>query len=158
MIEENGQVSRTEGEFAWVVTERRSSCGSCSAQKGCGTGAVAGLFAAKPHEVKVHNPVGARPGDTVVIGISESLLLRGSVAVYLVPLLTMLAGGIVASQWGGGGGDALAAAGGLAGLVAGFVWLGWRNRHWARDAAHQAVILRTSLAGGAVPVNFLTRH
>lgn len=146
MIEESGRVVRTAGESAWVQTERRSSCGSCSARKGCGTGALAGLFGARAHEVEVRNPIGARPGEEVVLGISESLLVRGSVAVYLVPLLSLVAGAVLAEglapQLGWAGSDAPAIFGGLAGLAAGFLWLRRRNQRWSGSPAHMAVILR----------------
>jgi len=146
MIEESGRVVRTAGDSAWVQTERRSSCGSCSARKGCGTGALAGLFGARTHEVEVRNPIGARPGEEVVLGISESLLVRGSVAVYLVPLLSLVAGAVLAEglapQLGWAGNDAPAISGGVAGLAAGLLWLRRRNRRWSGSPAHMAVILR----------------
>jgi sigma-E factor negative regulatory protein RseC len=146
MIEESGRVIRTSGDSAWVQTERRSSCGSCSARKGCGTGALAGLFGARLHEVEVHNPIGARPGDEVIVGISESLLVRGSLALYLLPLLSLVAGALLgeglAPQLGLRGGEAPAILGGVAGLAGGLLWLRWRTRRWPGDPAHMAVILR----------------
>ncbi len=146
MIEESGEVVRTQGDSAWVRTLRRTSCGSCSARKGCGTGALAGLFGARAHEVEVLNPIGARIGDEVIVGISETLLVRGSVAVYLLPLLTLMAGALLAEglapQLGLAASDIPAIVGGLAGLAAGFFWLRRHNRRWGRDAACMAVILR----------------
>lgn len=149
---------RTLGDSAWVQTERRSSCGTCSARKGCGTGALAGLFGASRHEVEVHNPIGARPGEEVIIGISESLLVRGSASVYLVPLLTLVAGALLAEglapQLGWVGSDGPAILGGLAGLAAGFLWLHRRNRRWSGERAHMAVILRRVAAPATV--NFVS--
>jgi sigma-E factor negative regulatory protein RseC len=146
MIEERGQVVRTAGDSAWVQTERRSSCGSCSARKGCGTGALAGVFSARVHEVEVLNPIGAQPGDEVIVGINESMLVRGSATVYLLPLLSLMAGALLAEglapQLGLGGSDAAAIVGGVAGLAAGFLWLHRHNRRWGRTAAGMAVILR----------------
>lgn len=158
MIEESGRVMRTAGDSAWVQTERRSSCGSCSARKGCGTGALAGLFGARAHEVEVLNPIGAEPGDEVVVGISESLLVRGSAAVYLLPLLTLVAGALLAEglapQLGLAGSDAPAIVGGLVGLGTGFLWLRRRNRRWSGDQTHRPVILRR--ATPTATVNFLS--
>jgi sigma-E factor negative regulatory protein RseC len=159
MIEESGRVVRIEGEYAWVQTERRSSCGSCSARKGCGTGALAGLFGARVHEVEVHNPVGAQPGDDVVVGISESLLVRGSAMLYLLPLLTLVGGALLAeglaAQLELASSDLPAILGGAAGLAAGFLWLRSRNRRWRGDPAHMAVILR-QVAPPLAAVNFLS--
>lgn len=158
MIEESGRVMRTAGDSAWVQTERRSSCGSCSSRKGCGTGALAGLFGARAHEVEVLNPIGAQPGDDVVVGISESLLVRGSAAVYLLPLLALVAGAMLAEglapQLGMAGSDTPAIIGGLLGLAAGFLWLRRRNRRWSSDPTHMAVILRR--AAPVTTVNFLS--
>ena len=161
MIEESGRVVRTEGEHAWVLTERRSSCGSCSAQKGCGTGALAGVFGSKAHEVKVLNPLGAEPGEDVIIGIREEMLLRGSIAVYLAPLLTMIGGGLLAQflapQLELAGNDMVSVVGGLAGLALGFAWLRWRNHRWASAAEYQAVVLKRLPRAAVVPIHFNPR-
>ncbi|GAB4300539.1 MAG: hypothetical protein Kow0096_20660 [Thiohalomonadaceae bacterium] len=149
MIEERGRVVRTAGESAWVQTARRSSCGGCSARSGCGTGALAGLFGARLHEVEVLNPIGARPGEDVIVGIGESLLVRGSVTLYLVPLLALVAGALLAErlapQLGLTGSELPAILGGLAGLAAGFFWLRWRHRRWSGDTTYKAVILRRAV-------------
>ena len=71
----------TEGREAWVETSRRSSCGSCEA-KSCGTGTLSQILGRKTQRMRVDNPVGAKPGDRVVLGISESALIKGSLAVY----------------------------------------------------------------------------
>jgi len=161
MIEETGRVARCEGEYAWVLTERRSSCGTCSAQKGCGTGALAGVFGAKTHEVKVLNPLGAEPGEDVVIGISEQMLVRGSVAVYMVPLLAMIGGGLLAQslapQLELAGNDMVSVVGGLMGLALGFSWLRWRTRRWANTAEFHAVVLRRLPRSNVTPINFVPR-
>jgi sigma-E factor negative regulatory protein RseC len=158
MIEANGRVVRTAGESAWVQTARRSSCGSCSARSGCGTGALAGLFGARLHEVEVLNPIGAQPGEDVIVGISESLLVRGSVMLYLVPLLALVAGALLAeglaSRLDMTGSELPAILGGIAGLAVGLLWLRWRNRRWSSDPAQRAVIVRR--AAQPVTVNFLS--
>ncbi len=146
MIEESARVVDTEGEYAWVETERRSSCGSCSA-KGCGTGALSKILGRRQQRLKVLNPIDAKPGDDVVLGIREQALLKGSIAVYIVPLLTLLAGALLgeglAPQWGSDS-EALSLLFGLLGLAAGFYWLHRYNRGLAGDARFMAVILRTS--------------
>lgn len=158
MIEESGRVVRTAGESAWVQTTRRSSCGNCSARSGCGTGALAGLFGARLHEVEALNPIGAQPGEDVIVGISASLLVRGSVMLYLVPLLALGAGALLAEglapQLDLADSELPAILGGCAGLAAGFFWLRWRNRRWSGDATRKAVILRR--AAQSVTVNFLS--
>jgi sigma-E factor negative regulatory protein RseC len=76
MIEENALVVVTEGEDAWVETSRRSSCGSCEA-KGCGTGALSQVLGRRRQRLRVKNPIAAVVGEQVVLGITESALIKG---------------------------------------------------------------------------------
>jgi sigma-E factor negative regulatory protein RseC len=144
MIEESAQVVSVEGEHAWVETERRSSCSSCSA-KGCGTGALSKVLGAKTQQIKVRNPVGAAAGDAVIVGIDEAIFLKGSLFVYILPLLLMLAGGLfgemIAPQWGSSG-EGLSLLFGLLGLGGGLFWLRRFNRNVENDPRYTAVILR----------------
>lgn len=144
MIEETAHVVQTEGEYAWVETQRRSSCGSCAA-KSCGTGALSKILGRRTQRLKVHNPVEAKTGQEVVLGIHEQDLLKGSLAVYILPLLTMLAGALLgeglAPQWGSDS-ETLSLLFGLVGLVAGFVWLHRYNRGLSAEGRYMAVILR----------------
>ena len=38
MLTETGRVVAVDGDRLWVETIRKSTCGSCAAQKGCGHG------------------------------------------------------------------------------------------------------------------------
>jgi len=144
VIEERAQVVALEGESAWVETERRSSCGSCEA-KGCGTGALSKVLGARVQRIRVHNPIQARPGDSVILGIEESVLLQGSLMVYILPLLSMLAGGLLgetlAPQWGSDG-EMLSLLLGVLGLAGGFLWLRRYQRRVAKNPRFTATILR----------------
>lgn len=144
MIEESALVVATEGEDAWVETSRRSSCGSCSA-KGCGTGALSQVLGKKSQRLRVKNPIAAETGQQVVLGISESALVVGSLAVYLVPLLAMLGGGLFAEMMAPQLGLAQEGAtifGALAALGLSLLWLRRFNRRAASDGRFHAVILR----------------
>ncbi len=146
MIEERGEVTAVEPPYAMVVTQRRSSCGSCTT-KGCGTGALSELFAARSQAMRVLNPIEARVGDQVVLGLEEGALLRGSLAVYIVPLLTMIGAGVageaVAPLLGLEHTSAyLSLPGAVTGLAAGFLWVRRFGRRMASDHRFMAVILR----------------
>lgn len=152
MIEETAHVVAVEGEYAWVETQRRSSCGSCSV-KGCGTGALSKILGGRQQQLKVLNPIHAKPGDQVVLGVREQDLLKGSLAVYIVPLLAMfggaLLGEVLAPQWGVKA-ETLSLFFGLLGLGGGFLWLHRYNRVLSREGRLMAVILRNSVAESVV--------
>ncbi len=138
MIEQTATVVRTEGPLAWVEAERQSTCGQCAARKGCGTAVLTEVLGRRAARMPALNPIEARPGEQVVIGLDESAMLRGAVAVYLLPLLTLLGGAILASP----GGDGLAILGGLGGFLIGLWGLRRFHRRIARNPRYQPVILR----------------
>lgn len=141
MIEEAGQIVDVQGEFAWVECERRSACGGCASREGCGTGVIARAFGRRTVTLKVLNRIGAGVGERVVIGLAESGLVRGALAVYAVPLLGLFAGALC-GQWLSAGSDPAAIAGAVAGLAGGLYWLARFSRRARRDTAYQPVTLR----------------
>jgi sigma-E factor negative regulatory protein RseC len=149
MIEETGQVVDVQGAFAWIESERSSTCGACNVRKGCGTAVLAKVLGQRRVHLRVINRINARVGDAVVIGISESGLVRGSLAVYAVPLAGLFAGAIggdvLGTYYFSGGSDLLAITGALAGLAAGLFWLKRFSRRTEKDAAYQPVILRKQI-------------
>jgi len=149
MIEESGQVVDVEGAFAWIESERTSTCGACNVRKGCGTAVLAKVLGQRRVHLRVLNRINARVGDAVVIGISESGLVRGSLAVYAVPLSGLFAGAISGDALGRhfftGSPDPVAIVGALAGLAAGLFWLKRFSRRTEKDAAYQPVILRKQI-------------
>jgi sigma-E factor negative regulatory protein RseC len=153
MIEEQGQVVEVQGEFAWIEGERTTTCGSCAVRKGCGTSAIAKLLGQRRVRLRALNRIDAHVGDHVVIGIAESGLLRGSLAVYAVPLLGLFAGALAGQLLGGAlfasPSDLLAIAGAIGGFVAALAWLKRFSRHNEKDAAYQPVVLRQQIRTGA---------
>lgn len=148
MIEESGTVVALHGDDVWVQTIRQSTCGSCSARKGCGQGALARMTDGRANQVKVHNTCGADVGDRVVLGIEESQLLRASILVYALPLAALLAGSLI----GGGfwpGLDLAAIIGGSAGLAAGFGVLKMLSGNGSDVTRLQPSLLRIDLSPGA---------
>lgn len=144
MIEERGRVVRVQGDLAWVETQRRSACETCSAQNGCGTGLIGRIFKSRSTPVRALNPVRARPGDEIVLGLAEQALVRGALTVYIAPLAALIGGAILA-DWLAPSGftrDAVTAIGGLAGLTAGLIWVRRFTRRIRADERYQPVILR----------------
>ena len=150
MIEESGRVVAVKGDFAWIESERRSACSGCVVRKGCGTSAIAKLFGQRRMQLQVLNRIHARVGDTVVVGISESGLVRGSLAVYAAPLAGLfagtLAGHFAGKQLLASGSDLLAIGGALAGFITALFWLRRFSRTTAKDDAYQPVVLRQDIS------------
>lgn len=145
MIEESARVVATEGKFVWVETQRQSTCGGCAANQACGTATLAKVLGTRRMRVRALNSDGAQVGDTVVIGLDETALIRGSLAVYAMPLLALFVGGIVGAllsdRWAVDG-EALTLGLGVAGLIAGLLWLKGFSRRIRDDSRYQPVVLR----------------
>jgi sigma-E factor negative regulatory protein RseC len=132
MILETGRIVAIEPGGLWVETLQRSACGSCQAQKGCGHSMLAGMGASASYlwVLLDGRDAGAyRLGDQVRIGVPEEVIVKGSLLVYMLPLLAMIAVVVLAhSQALGDGATALC---GFAGLLSGalIVRLGcWQTR------------------------------
>ncbi len=159
MIEEQALVTRCDGTFADVETQRNSSCGNCSAKSACGTAALSKVLGSRRSTVRVLNPIDARPGDQVVIGLEETALTRNSFMFYMLPLLALILGAILA-QWVGGqlhpaNTEPFAIAGGVLGLFGGLLWVRRYADSIRDDPHHQPVILRRS---GEFPIHFKTHR
>lgn len=155
MIEEHARIVEVQGNTAWIETQRSGSCGSCSASAGCGTATLSKVVGRRQARMPVQNTIGARVGEEVVIGIPESALLKGSFAVYAVPLLTMLVAAWIGTAVAGAVQELkelLSTLFGLGGLVGGFAWLKSYTGRIGQDASYQPVILRRA---GFSPVTWV---
>lgn len=156
MIEETGRVISVQGDLAEVEGQPRSGCGSCAVKGTCGTSLLARYFGPRRLLMRAHNPIGARPGEQVVIGLSEGSLLEASVLAYLVPLLAMIggavAGAFVAERLVPTYTQILSAMTGLGGLAAALAWLVGFIRARSLDERYRPRILRRlSIGSGESP-------
>lgn len=155
MIEETGRVIAVQGELAEVEGQPRSGCGSCAVKGTCGTSLLARYFGPKRLLLQAHNPIGARPGEHVIIGLSEGSLLEASILAYLVPLLAMIGGAVagvfVAERLVPAYTQILSAVTGLGGLVAALTWLVGFIRAKSLDERYRPRILRRLGAGVGEP-------
>lgn len=124
MLTETGRVVAVEDGALWVETIRQSTCGSCSAQKACGHGLMNKMADGRRAYIRVLvgdcDVSDCRVDDQVAFSVPENVILRGSFVVYLMPLLTMLAGAAGLAQVLPHWGDGAAAVGAIGGLVLGF--------------------------------------
>jgi len=92
-------------------------------------------------------------GDQVVIGIAEQALVRGSLAVYAVPLLALLAGAVLGELGADHGlwdnAELASLVLGLGGLAGGLLWLKHFTRQIQSDPHYQPVVLRRLVARAA---------
>ncbi len=95
MIEETVQVLSVENDSLWVEGVQRSACQSCAVQQGCGQGLLA-KFNLRPVRLQVsldgRNAKSFQVGQNVTIGIADHVVVRGSLLIYLFPLLMLLSG------------------------------------------------------------------
>lgn len=147
MLVETGRVVAIEADAIWVETIRQSTCGSCAARQGCGHGLLNRMADGRSGYVRVLRGEPPADGghcavnDQVRISIPEAVILRGSMIVYMLPLLSMLLGAALAGALDADHAEAMAAAGAAVGLGLGFAvvrWHAWRHRH---DRALQPTLL-----------------
>ena len=145
MLIETGRVVAVDPAGLWVETIRQSTCGSCQAQKGCGHGLLNRIGDGKRGYIRVW-PGDKGPGDCavddqVLISIPEEVILRGSLVVYMLPLLCMLGGAAAAVGLLQGSQDLLAALGSVAGFGLGFALVRWHAWHHRHDLSLQPTLL-----------------
>jgi len=137
MNEMRAIVLSLHGGEAEIAPVGGNGCGHCAGGKGCGSGKLSQLFcSSRPRTFRVANQACAQVGDEVNVGLPDGILLRNSILMYLLPLVLMLTGALLASGVGTSMRDAAALLGAVAGLAAGFFIV----RRMTRDSATQAVI------------------
>jgi sigma-E factor negative regulatory protein RseC len=146
MIEEPATVIFVDDGYAMVETQQRPACGSCASTSSCSTSVLSGLFKRRYTQIRVSNPIAAKPGEQVIIGLEENALLKISFLAYLLPLLCMMLMAILmralATHLAWQLGELPQVLGGLFGLMTGYVLLQWFAGHKQNESRYQAVILR----------------
>jgi len=146
MLAEEGRVVAVEPDAVWVETIRRSTCGTCSAQKACGHGILNKLSDGKRGYVRVLSgelaAAKCQVDDQVLISIPEEAILRGSFVAYVLPLLCMLASAGFMATLMPASVDLAAASGAVGGLAIGFALVRWHSVSHRHDPAFQPVLLK----------------
>jgi sigma-E factor negative regulatory protein RseC len=122
VLEEIVTVQAVEGETVWVEAQPRSSCGSCGSSAHCGTGVLARLLGSRRNRLAVGSDLAVVPGEHVVIGIPDGLLVQASAVAYLAPLLSMALPAVFCDAMGLD--DAYVAGVALLGLALGLLVMG----------------------------------
>jgi sigma-E factor negative regulatory protein RseC len=146
MIEERAVIlslqsdpSQTE-TIATLEIERKTACGLCGQTRGCGNSIWGKLFGHQTTAFKAQNRINAKVGQSVIVGINEKALLKSALLLYILPLVTLFIGAILASQlWHSDGSTMLGA---VAGLVLGLLWVKGHTMSNRYFSLQQPVILR----------------
>lgn len=129
MMENDGVVVRIEGEYAWVrAAGAGSACGACARKDGCQSSSSSVLDGAlgRPERLlRLPNTIQAKPGDAVVIGVADGVVLRAVWLAYGIPLSLALAGAMVSLALIGN--ELAVVAGMLLGLFAGYLVMRYKG-------------------------------
>ncbi len=142
MMETQGQVIGIRHGRVLVRTVGAAGCGSCAAGRGCGAGVLGKLFRRRSPEVEAVTDIDVDLGDQVIIGMDDTGMLYGSLALYGAPLAGLLVGMTATAILFPGSGDAVVLMAGLAGMLAGLVWLTAISRRIADERRYRPVVLR----------------
>lgn len=82
-MEEEGRVIKIEGDLAQVEVERKSACRTCG---------LCSLRGKNTMIAEAENTVGARVGEKVRIEIPSSIILKGALLFYILPLIALILG------------------------------------------------------------------
>lgn len=126
MVQENAVVIKVEGASAWVETQRQSACASCAVNKGCGSAVLSQALGRKRNIVRVEHSEALQVGDRVVLGMDDAAFVKGSFAVYIVPLLLMFVMAVIGQTFAsalGSESEGLTILFAGLGMVLGFYWL-----------------------------------
>ena len=90
---EKGRVEKAEGGWTWVLTQRKGTCDTCGHKGACHM-----VEGSDRMVVKAKNNARAQVGDEVEIFLSTRTHLKTVFIVYMVPVLGLLAGAILAGN------------------------------------------------------------
>lgn len=121
MIEEYAVVTSCVNSRATLEIERRTACSLCGQKRGCGNATWGKLLGHKSHAFEAENPIHANVGDSVVVGVDEHTMLNSVFLLYIVPLLAMLIGAVLADTLLKN--EFLVILSAALGLVSGFLWV-----------------------------------
>lgn len=128
---ESARVAAIDTGGVWLETTGQHGCANCRSGRGCGVSMFQRLFRLPQHRIYLPTEEVLSVGDHVVVGLSQRALLLASVWLYLVPLLGLLVGALVADM--AFGQEALTVAGGVFGLLGMLAWVRGRQRRQARS-------------------------
>ncbi|MBV1916034.1 MAG: SoxR reducing system RseC family protein [Pseudomonadales bacterium] len=160
MIEQSAEIVEVGADSIWIKAPRQTACGSCAAQSSCGQNLWSRFFEDRQHPVEVkadpNKYSDLKVGNQVVIGVPESIVVNGSLLVYIMPLVTMLVAA-VAGQSVFGQSDGVTIFCAAIGLVAGFLFMRTEAKKNSNNPDLQPVLLQ-ALDSGCPPDNISVKN
>ncbi|MCY4046207.1 MAG: SoxR reducing system RseC family protein [Cellvibrionales bacterium] len=147
MITEKAQVVAINEDAIWLKSTRQSACDSCKLKTGCGQKLLA---EAKGRQHFIEVPVtkdfteSLSVHDDVDVAINEQTLLKGSLVLYVLPLILMLLGAVFLPSFLPSAelsSDIFAIFGAILGLLLGFGLSFILSQKMMRATSHQPFIL-----------------
>ena len=159
MIEQSAEIVEIGADSIWIKSPRQTSCGSCAAQSSCGQNLWSRFFEGRQHPIEVQidsdKYSDLKIGNQVVIGVPESIVVNGSLLVYIMPLITMLVA-VVAGQFVFGQSDSITIFCAAIGLVVGFLLMRTEANKNSNNPDLQPVLLQ-ALDSGCPPENITVK-
>lgn len=92
MITEKGIITHIDSEHnqVWVQTQAKTACGHCAQSTSCTSGVLARFFTRRQPPLVLDKPANAHIGQQVDLVLPAGALLKGTVLLYLLPLLCMI--------------------------------------------------------------------
>jgi len=158
LLKQAATVVKINEQEMWVSSARQSACGNCTTKAGCGASILDNYFDNKARLMSVrlgdYRAEDFQAGDSVMVGLQEGALIKGSFLVYILPLIFMFGfaffGQVLSVQFNSGNHvDGVSIIFGFLGLVSGFYLANYVSKHYASkkikgDAEFTAVLLGLS--------------
>ena len=140
-MEEHGVVVKTKGTTVMVKAQRGTSCEGCASKRTCQAIGETDML------LEVENTVGAKEGDNVVFTVAAGSVLKAGVLLYLVPLISFIAGVVLGQTLAPGlfpetNPDLLSGVIGAGFLVLTFIGLKVYGRMIERDKSYRPHVVR----------------
>lgn len=143
-----------QGYKAVLSCQQQSSCSGCASKSNCATGQVTKVIGNREHLWTLLTDQPLQVGEQVEIGFPESEIVKNAAKMYLIPLLAMLLGSVLANlvyHSMGGQGEIAAILGGALGFVGSLLWLKRGFAHSAQSRSQQVTLIRQ--LGAAIQIH-----
>ena len=160
MIEQSAIILALESQsashsIATLEIFRKTACGLCGQTRGCGNSIWGKLLNHKPAKFMALNHIDAKVGDGVIVGIDEVALVKSALLLYILPLVSMFLGAILATQLIRA--EFAPILGAVVGLLVGFLWVKGHAAGNVYYQSNQPKILRLENMNNEKIVQFQSR-